>query len=348
MTFARALTRPCPGRFLKRSLGLLLAQGALLASAVTMTAPSVAASVARSDATSDAPPVVPSSAPSATTPAITPAAAPAGTAIHTQDDKGRPVSLAAPARRAITLAPHATELVYAAGAGDYLAATIRGSDYPPAARQVPVIGDGTQPDAERVAAVRPDLLIAWQPSAAQPVVRVMDKLGVPVFYSDPLTLAAIPDAVERMGVLFGTQAQAGPAAAQLRARLDALAARYAGRRPVRVFIQAGLDPIYTLNDSSIVSDALRICGGVNVFGQAPIVAPQVNLEGVLAARPEAVLAGVSRPEDTARNLAAWQALGLPAARLGHVYGVDADALYRPGPRLIDAAEAICADLDRLR
>lgn len=340
MTFARALTRPCPGRFLKRSLGLLLAQGALLASAATMAAPSDAASAA----TSDAPSVVPSSAPLA----ATPAAIPAGTAIHTQDDKGRPVSLAAPARRAITLAPHATELVYAAGAGDYLAATIRGSDYPPAARQVPVIGDGTQPDAERVAAVRPDLLIAWQPTAAQPVVRVMDKLGVPVFYSDPLTLAAIPDAVERMGVLFGTQAQAQPAAAQLRARLAALAARYAGRRPVRVFIQAGLEPIYTLNDSSIVSDALRICGGVNVFGQAPIVAPQVSLEGVLAARPEAVLAGVSRPEDTARNLAAWQALGLPAARLGHVYGVDADALYRPGPRLIDAAEAICADLDRLR
>lgn len=340
MTFARALTRPYPGRFLKRSLGLVLAQGALLASAATMAAPSVAASAA----TSDAPSVVPSSAPLAATPAATPA----GTGIHTQDDKGRPVSLAAPARRAITLAPHATELVYAAGAGDYLAATIRGSDYPPAARQVLVIGDGTQPDAERVAAVRPDLLIAWQPTAAQPVVRVMDKLGVPVFYSDPLTLAAIPDAVERMGVLFGTQAQAQPAAAQLRERLAALAARYAGRRPVRVFIQAGLDPIYTLNDSSIVSDALRICGGVNVFGQAPIVAPQVSLEGVLAARPEAVLAGVSRPEDTARNLAAWQALGLPAARLGHVYGVDADALYRPGPRLIDAAEAICADLDRLR
>lgn len=340
MTFARALTRPCPGRSLKRSLGLVLAQGALLASATTMAAPSDAASAA----TSDAPWVVPSSAPLAATPAATPA----GTAIHTQDDKGRPVSLAAPARRAITLAPHATELVYAAGAGDYLAATIRGSDYPPAARQVLVIGDGTQPDAERVAAVRPDLLIAWQPTAAQPVVRVMDKLGVPVFYSDPLTLASIPDAVERMGVLFGTQAQAQPAAAQLRERLAALAARYAGRRPVRVFIQAGLDPIYTLNDSSIVSDALRICGGVNVFGQAPIVAPQVSLEGVLAARPEAVLAGVSRPEDTARNLAAWQALGLPAARLGHVYGVDADALYRPGPRLIDAAEAICADLDRLR
>lgn len=268
--------------------------------------------------------------------------------IQVQDDKGRTVLLAEPARRAVTLAPHATELVYAAGAGDRLIATIRGSDYPPAARQLPVIGDGTQPDAERVAAVRPDLLIAWQPAAAEPLARVMDKLGVPVFYSDPLTLAAIPDAVERMGALFGTEAQARPAAQQLRARLAALTARYAGRRPVRVFVQAGLDPIYTLNDSSIVSDALRLCGGVNVFGQAPVVAPQVTLENVLAARPEAVLAGVGRPEDTARNLAAWQALGLPAARAGHVYGIDADALYRPGPRLVDAAEAICADLDRLR
>lgn len=272
----------------------------------------------------------------------------AGTAVQVRDDQGRTISLAAPARRAVTLAPHATELVYAAGAGDHVIATIRGSDYPPAARQLPVIGDGTQPDPERVAAVRPDLLIAWQPGAAAPLARVMDKLGVPVFYSDPLTLAAIPDAVERMGALFGTEAQARPAAQALRARLEALAARYAGRRPVRVFVQAGLDPIYTLNDSSIVSDALRVCGGVNVFGQAPVVAPQISLESVLAARPEAVLAGISRPEDAARNLAAWQALGLPAARLGHVYGVDADALYRPGPRLIDAAEAICADLDRLR
>ena len=268
--------------------------------------------------------------------------------IQVKDDRGRAVALDAPARRAVTLAPHATELVYAAGAGGFVVGTVMGSDYPPAARALPVIGDGTQPDPERVAAARPDLLIAWQSSAAEPLVRVMDKLGVPVFYSDPLTLAAIPGAVERMGALFGTESVANAAAHDMRARLDALKARYAKRRPVRVFVQAGLDPIYTLNDTSIVSDALRLCGGVNVFGEASIVAPQVTLEGVLAARPEAVLAGVSRPEDTQSNLAAWRAMGLPAARQGHVYGVDADALYRPGPRLIDAAETLCADLDRVR
>ncbi len=268
--------------------------------------------------------------------------------IRVQDDRGRAVVLAEPARRAVTLAPHATELVYAAGAGDRIAATIRGSDYPPAARALPVIGDGTQPDAERVTAVRPDLIIAWQPAAAEPLVRVMDKLGVPVYYSDPQTLADIPAAVERMGELFGTQDQARPAARALRERLDRLAARHADRRPLRVFIQAGLDPIYTLNRTSIVSDALRLCGGVNVFADSPVVAPQVSLESVLAARPDAVLAGVSRQEDKANNLAAWRKLGLPAAQAGHVYGIDADALYRPGPRLIDAAEALCETLDAMR
>lgn len=268
--------------------------------------------------------------------------------ILVRDDRDRTIDLAGPARRAVTLAPHATELVYAAGAGGFIVGTVLGSDYPPTARALPIIGDGTQPDAERVAAARPDLLIAWQPSAAEPLARVMDKLGVPVFYSDPLTLDAIPGAVERMGRLFGTEPVANAAAADMRARLAALQARYAGRRPVRIFVQAGLDPIYTLNNTSIVSDALRLCGGVNVFGQAPIVAPQVTLEGVLAARPEAVLAGVSRREDTQANLSAWQAMGLPAARQGHVYGVDADALFRPGPRLIDAAETLCADLDRVR
>ena len=91
-----------------------------------------------------------------------------------------------------------------------------------------------------------------------------------------------------------------------------------------------------------------MCGGVNVFADSPVVAPQVSLESVLAARPDAVLAGVSRQEDKANNLAAWRKLGLPAAQAGHVYGIDADALYRPGPRLIDAAEALCETLDAMR
>ena len=232
--------------------------------------------------------------------------------IRVQDDRGRAVVLAEPARRAVTLAPHATELVYAAGAGDRIAATIRGSDYPPAARAAGhrrwhATGRGTR--GRRPA--RPDH--RRQPAAAEPLVRVMDKLGVPVYYSDPQTLADIPPRWN--GWASCSAPRTGSARRQaLRERLDRLAARHADRRPLRVFIQAGLDPIYTLNRTSIVSDALRLCGGVNVFADSPVVAPQVSLESVLAARPDAVLAGVSRQEDKANNLAAGASW--PAGRPG--------------------------------
>ena len=174
----------------------------------------------------------------------------------------------------------------------------------------------------------------------------MDKLGVPVYYSDPQTLADIPPRWNGWASCSAPRTRLGPPPG-LRERLDRLAARHADRRPLRVFIQAGLDPIYTLNRTSIVSDALRLCGGVNVFADSPVVAPQVSLESVLAARPDAVLAGVSRQEDKANNLAAWRKLACRPPRPA-MYGIDADALYRPGPRLIDAAEALCETLDAMR
>src|SRR5690606_16262582 len=121
---------------------------------------------------------------------------PAG--ITVRDDQGREVILSHPARRAITITPHATELVYAAGAGRYLAGTAQGSDHPPGARTLPSIGDAMRPSLESAAALRPDLLIAWQPTHPDPLGDLMRRLGVPVYYSDPRTLSAIPDAVQAM------------------------------------------------------------------------------------------------------------------------------------------------------
>ena len=268
--------------------------------------------------------------------------------ITLRDDLGHSITLAKPARRAITAAPHATELAYAAGAGKFLAGTAQGSDYPSEARTLPSIGTALRPNLEIAAALQPDLLIAWQPVVPDSLASLMQRQQVPVFYSDPRTLAAIPDAVETMGHLFGTETQAATAAHALRARLDALSSHYSQRSPVRVFIQAGLQPIYTLNDHSIVSDAVRICGGVNVFGSAAALAPQISLESVLAAQPQAVVAGASDAAEEQRTLQTWLQRGLPAAQRDHVYSFNQDALYRPGPRLIDVAEQLCKDLDQVR
>lgn len=283
------------------------------------------------------------------TPAPTLAASPAQRGpITLRDDQGHEVTLAGPARRAITAAPHATELVYAAGAGAYLVGTSQGGDYPPEARALPSIGSTLRPNVEIAVALQPDLLITWQPTHPDPLGDMMQRSNVPVFFSDPRTLNAIPNAVQSMGRLFGTQAHADPAAQALRTRLAALSARYTHRTPVRVFIQAGLNPLYTVNGQSIISDAVRLCGGVNVFADTPVLAPQIALESVMAAQPQAIVAGAIGPNDAALNLHTWQQHGLPAAHQGHVFSLDADALYRPGPRMIDMAQQLCEHLDKVR
>lgn len=268
--------------------------------------------------------------------------------IVVHDDQGRQVVLARPARRALTAAPHATELVYAAGAGAYLVGVAQGSDTPQAARALPGIGTTLAPNLEIAMSLRPNLLIAWQPTTPDRLGELMARLNVPVYYSDPRTLAAIPDAVETMGQLFGTETHATAAARALRERLNRLAADYSRRQPVRVFVEAGSQPLYTVNRQSIINDAIRLCGGVNVFANADLLAPQISLESVLAAQPDGVISSATTPGDADTNLRVWRQRGLPAARAGHVYSLDADALYRPGPRLIDLTEQLCQHLDKIR
>ena len=270
-------------------------------------------------------------------------------AIEVIDDNGRAISLAQPARRVITLTPHVTEMVYAAGAGQRIVATVTASDYPPEARALARIGDGLQPDPEKVAAYKPDLVVGWLPSQAD----ALEALDVPVFISAPRVLDDIPDSIETFGVLLGTVDVARARADDLRHKLEALAPGAASpqAKPVRVFVQNGTEPDYTLGADHILTDVIALCGGVNVFADSPMAAPRVSPEGVLAAAPDVIIVG--RPGAAAGSpdpaaLEYWKSLGLPAALAGRVYMFDADTIYRPGPRLIDAAPQVCRAIRQAR
>lgn len=264
------------------------------------------------------------------------------------DDNGRAVLLAQPARRVVTLSPHVTEIVFEAGAGSKIVATVTSSDFPPEARSLPRIGDGMAPDPEKIAALKPDLIIGWLPEQTDS----LDVLNIPIFISSPQSLADIVDSVETFGVMLGTAEVARARADALRAKLDALSVR-AERRPlVRVFIQAGAEPEYSLGGDHILSDVITLCGGVNVFGDSAALAPKISTESVLATRPDLVLVGragaPASPSPDPAALAYWKAAGLSAARPERVFMMDADALYRPGPRLIDAASRICDVIEQVR
>ena len=101
---------------------------------------------------------------------------PAHAAVSVIDDAGNTVTLAQPARRIVSLAPHVTELLYAAGGGDRIVGTVSYSDYPPQARDLPRVGDNKALDLERIAALKPDLIVVWRHGNAQ---KQTDRLRAP-------------------------------------------------------------------------------------------------------------------------------------------------------------------------
>jgi len=267
-------------------------------------------------------------------------------AVTVPDDSGREVHLDAPAQRIISLAPHITELLYAAGAGDHIVGTVQYSDYPPAARAIPRLGDTYDLDMERLLALAPDLIIIWRSGTRQALIDAVRRTGVPVYLSGPSSLAGIATDIRRFGALAGTGVTADRAGDRFLRHLAALHRRYSGRAPVRMFYQFWQEPIYTVSGAHFVSRVISLCGGVNVFAGLPVLTPRVTTEAVLAADPAVIIAsGAGAPQwlDDWRD---WPQIR--AVRNDQLYAIPPDLLLRPTPRLLDGAARMCRDIDLAR
>lgn len=264
------------------------------------------------------------------------------------DDLGQRIVLAAPARRIVSLAPHATELLFAAGAGERVVGAVQYSDYPPAAKAVPRVGGYSALDFEAILALKADLAVGWASGNNPESLQRLKQLGLPVFASQPSRLPDIPDVIERLAVLAGTTAAGTRAATDFRARLAALTSRYAERAHVTVFYQIWNRPMMTVSDAHLISDVMRACGGRNVFGELRLLAPTVNEEDVIRLDPQVIIAS-GLDEAKPEWLDAWKRWPkLTAVRRGNLYFIDPDLIQRPTPRVLDGMERMCALLDDAR
>ncbi|MBC3871806.1 cobalamin-binding protein [Undibacterium oligocarboniphilum] len=269
-------------------------------------------------------------------------------AISVTDDMGNTVRLSRPAQRVISLSPHVTELIFAAGGGAKIVGTVSYSDYPAAAKEIPRIGDNRLVDMERIMALKPDLLVVWMHGAFDKQQERLRQSGIPFFFSEPHRLAQVPETLQKFGSLLGTEAQAQQAAAEFRQQLQQLQSLYGGKPIVRTFYQVWHQPLYTLNDRHIVSDAIRLCGGENIFGRLTTIAPVVSMEAVLQENPEAIISSES-PDQRSNSMTQWKALTtLLAVRNQNLVTINGDLMNRPGPRIIDGARAICEALEQAR
>nr|WP_123071888.1 cobalamin-binding protein [Massilia aurea] len=267
-------------------------------------------------------------------------------AITVKDDAGLAVTVAKPALRVVSMAPSVTELLFAAGGGNQIVGAVNYSDYPEAAKRIPRIGSNREIDMELLISLKPDLIVAWRHNSSERQIEMVRRLGIPVFQSDPQTLDGIPDAVLRLGQLLGTDAAAKATATQLREQLAGLRAKYANRSTVRTFYQVWDKPLYTLSGKHILTDAMKLCGGENIFDKLTVTAPIVSIESVLQANPEAIIATA---EKNYGGVELWKPYGtLAAVRSNNLFTLDGHLLNRAGPRMVQGTAAMCEVLEQAR
>ncbi len=272
----------------------------------------------------------------------------AASQVSVTDDAGNVVRLAAPAKRIISLAPHATEILYAIGAGERIVGVVAHSDYPPEARRLPQVGGYNSVDLEAILALQPDLVVAWQSGNNALQLNKLRKLGLSVFVNEPRHLEDIPKIAVRLAELAGVRQQGVAFAGQFNRRLQDLRQRYAGRKPVRLFYEIWRQPLITINGKHLMSDVMRLCGARNVFADVPSLAPSVNVEAVLAAAPEIIVIG-GMAEERQEWLDAWRRWReIPAVEGEQLYFINPDIMQRHGPRILEGAARLCQLVEQAR
>jgi len=268
--------------------------------------------------------------------------------IAVRDDLGNTLRLAQPVQRIISLAPHTTELLFAAGAGGKIVGVAEFSDFPPEAKAIPRIGNFSTIDLERISLLKPDLIIGWHSGNPAAALARLKQLGYAVFLSEPKTLSDIPAALMQLAKLAGTTAQAQPAVDAYQAQLQQLKKRYAGQATLTVFYEIWNQPMMTVNGQHIINEVIEFCGGRNVFAGMTILAPTVAVEPVLAANPQVIIASSTqgRAPEWLNDWRQWTAL--EAVRYDNLFHVDADTINRHTPRILRGVEQICAALNTAR
>ena len=269
-------------------------------------------------------------------------------ALEVKDDTGNRIVLTKPATRIISLAPHATEMLFEVGAGNKVIGAVDYSDYPEVAKTIPRVGGYSRLDVERIVSLKPDLVVAWQDGNGKVLIKRLQQLGMLVYVTEPVEVLDVANNLERLGLLTGNAVHGNESARQFRAKYSSLQRQYSGKSRVSVFYQLWHQPLMTATDNHLIGKVISLCGGQNVFAGLASLTPKVGLESVLAANPQVIIASgmeAARPEwlDDWRR---WKQLR--AVQNDHLFFIPPDILQRHSPRIIEGAQQLCRVLEQVR
>nr|WP_026279031.1 cobalamin-binding protein [Thioalkalivibrio sp. ARh3] len=268
--------------------------------------------------------------------------------ITVTDDDDREVTLDRPAERIVSLAPHITEVLFAVGAGDKLVGVTQHSDFPPDAEEIPRVGGYSRIDLERVVEMDPDLVVAWRSGNSSSQIERLRDLGLNVYVSEPRSFEGVASSMRRMAQLAGTDERGEAAIQAFLDEIETLRLDYADRDPVPLFYQVWEQPLMTVNDDHLIGEAIRLCGGKNVFGHLDRLVPRMDREAVIEADPEVIIGG-GMGEDRPDWVIAWEQWeDMTAVQRDNLFFIPPSLLQRHTPRIAEGTRLMCEELERAR
>lgn len=259
-----------------------------------------------------------------------------------------PAGAAATPPRIVSLSPHITELLFAAGAGSRIVGVDASSDYPAAVAGIPHVGEPAALDVEGLLKLKPTLIVLWDSGTPARRKAELQRLHLQLYVTDQHHLDDIGTILLEFGRLAGTLPEAAAAARRYRTELAQLRREYAARPRLKVFYQVWDRPLYTLSGRQVVSEVLSLCGGDNIFADLSTLAPAVDKESVLARNPDVILIAATGAEGTRQSLGWSRFPNLRAVQRQHVYTVDPSLLGRMSPRILQGVREVCGLLDAAR
>lgn len=262
-------------------------------------------------------------------------------------------------KRIITVAPHLTEIVDAAGGLNSLISVSAYSNYPESVKKLPITSDARSIDLERMKQLKPDLIIYWRGGMPETHIESLKKIFNPagsnkqaetqIISVEPKKLSDIAQDIETIGKVLGTQAIASKNAKEFNAQIAELKSKYQSpnKRKVRVFYQVWSQPLMTLNQDHLIADIIQICGGEQLFAKEKLLVPTVSREAVVEANPEIIFTATDSGKKVDWSM--WTSIPqLAATKKKAFVALDGDTISRPSPRIIQGANKICSEIDKIR
>ena len=269
--------------------------------------------------------------------------------IIVEDDVKHTLTFAKPVKRIVSLSPHITELLFAAGAGDKVVGVVEHSDFPEVVKQLPVVGSGFALDIEKITALKPDLVVAWHSGNPEKQIQKLKQTGFTVFESEPKTIEDITKTLVRFSQMAGTEIVANQFVKKFHKRHRKIKTDYANLTKVSVFYQIWHDPLMTVGGRHLISYVIELCGGKNIFDELGKPAVKISLESVVQRDPDVIIASQTETGAEFNSLSHWEKwTDLRAVKNNHLFLVPPSILQRHGPRILDGAEAVCDYLDKVR